>query len=61
MVELPAGKSKRVQKLVKPSPRLGLRVVNRRLWVAIAVGLGNRGFSDAEERRSSEASAQGRN
>jgi len=25
MVELPAGKSKRAQKLVKPSPRLGLR------------------------------------
>jgi len=42
MVELPAGKSKRAQKLVKPSPRLGLRVVNRRLWVAIAVGLGAR-------------------
>jgi integrase len=42
MVELPAGKSKSAQKLVKPSPRLGLRVVNRRLWVAIAVGLGAR-------------------
>lgn len=42
MVELPAGKSKRAQKIVKPSPRLGLRVVNRRLWVAIAVGLGAR-------------------
>jgi integrase len=42
MVELPAGKNKREQKLAKPSPRLGLRVVNRRLWVAIAVGLGAR-------------------
>lgn len=42
MVELPAGKNKRRQKIVVPSPRLGLRVLNGRLWVAIAVGLGTR-------------------
>jgi hypothetical protein len=49
MVELPAGKNRREQKLVKPSRRLGLRVLNRRLWVAIAVGLGAR-RSEVESR-----------